>query len=161
MNRLSASVKALLSALVIVAGLCGCTSSPSPGTDASSPATTVSAPEPSPNPMATLNGLSVYVASTGVQILDQSLVTGPRLFDVPVPDGVTQIGFVVMCESASQGWTVSADGNELGWTSPDTCPTKAVFSDIVDVPGSDDGTITVQVGLDDDSYLALVAYAAD
>ena len=161
MGHLSIRLKALLSAAVLLAGLAGCTSFPGTDSSVSALPETAAVPSPSLNPMATLNGLSVYVASTGRQVLNQSLITGPRLFDVPVPDGVTQIGFAVMCESASQDWTVSANGNELDWTSPDTCSSKAVFSGIVDVPGSDDGTVTVQVGLDDDSYLALVTYAAD
>ena len=108
--------------------------------------------------MATLNGLSVYVASTGVQILDQTLVTGSRGYDVAVPDGVTQIAFAVMCESAGQNWTVSAGDTELIWTSPAECPTKAVYSDVLDVSGPD--LVPVQVGLDDGTFLALVTYAA-
>ena len=106
--------------------------------------------------MATLNGLSVYVNSTGVQILDQSLVTASRGFDLDVPDGVTQIGFAAMCESATQDWSVTVDDNELDWTSPDECPTKAIYSTIVDVAPFD--VVAVQVGLDPDTFLALVTY---
>ena len=157
MGNLSTRVRTLLSAVVLLAGLTGCTS---PGTDSSPsiPPETAPAPEPSPNPMATLNGLSVYVASTGVQILDQSLVTGSRGYDVTVPDGVAQIGFAVMCESASQNWTDSAADTELSWTSPAECAAKAVYSDIIDVTGL--STVPVQVGLDGDTFLALVMYVA-
>jgi len=158
MGNLSIRVTALLSAVVLLAGLTGCTSTPSTDSSVSAVPETVPASEPSPNPMATLNGLSVYVASTGVQILDQTLVTGSRGYDVAVPDGVTHIGFAVMCESASQGWTVSAADTELSWTTPAECATKAVYSDIVDVTGS--STVPVQVGLDGDTFLALVTYAA-
>ena len=146
--------KAALAA-ILFAGLSGCTS---PSTEPSQSPTPVSTPEPSPNPMATLNGLSVYVASTGVDIVDQTLVTGSRGFDVAIPDGVAQIGFAAMCESASQDWTVSANDDQLDWTSPGECATKAVYSDIIDVSPGD--TVAVQVGLDGDTFLAIVMYAA-
>ena len=154
MGNVSALVKAAI-AVVLLTGVSGCTS---PGTDASQSPTPVSTPEPSSNPMAILNGLSVYVVNTGVQILDQSLITGSRGFDVTIPDGVTQIGFAAMCESASQDWTVSANDDQLDWTSPGECATKAVYSDIIDVSPGD--TLAVQVGLDADTFLAIVTYAA-
>ena len=109
--------------------------------------------------MAILSSLSAYVASTGVEILDQNLIDASLPFEVTIPDDVTQIGFAAMCESVSQGWTVTVDENEVGWTSPDQCPTQAIFSQIVDVAPL--SVVTVQVGLDSDSFLALVTYAAN
>jgi len=109
--------------------------------------------------MATLNGLSVYVASTGVEILDQNLIAASRSYEVTIPDDVTQIAFAVMCQSVNQGWTVSVDDNELSWTSPDECPTRAIFSDLIDVAPS--SVVTVQVGLDADTYLAIVTYSVN
>ena len=156
MGNVSVLVKAAISACLLLTGVSACT--PPPAVDQSAPLTPVSTPEPSPNPMATLNGLSVYVNSTGVQILDQSLVTASRGYDVTVPDGVTQIGFAAMCETAAQDWSVTVDDNELDWTSPAECPTKAIYSTIVDVV--DTNVVTVQVGLDPDTFLALVAYVA-